>query len=154
MPPDLAALRGKDVRFMQDAMRRYLLEDCRLEPDEGVCQANFRESQHALLFAEELQRRYDMSLYDITVTEPLDAFNGLHSIEVPGLAEKRPSVLRGDSVLLTCAQGRFIGYVHKVALESIEVSFHQSFLNQPPFQVKFDFSRGSLRFMHRAIDDL
>lgn len=96
---------------------------------------------------------FDISIYDLELDEPLTHRNDLHTIAVPGLAEKRPSVLKGDYLLLTCRQGKFRGYVHKVLLDSLEVSFHQNFQNKPPFKIHFSFNRTPLRSMHRAIDD-
>jgi len=153
MPAEFLRLSSLDVYAMQRAARSLLCEDRHLVPKQ-ITQQNFKEYQHAVLFAEELQMKYDMSLYDLEVTDRLDFRGGLHTVFVPGLAEKRPSVLRGDGVLLTCKQGRFLGYTHDVLLDKIKVSFHNSFQNRPPFTIKFTFNRTPLRTMHRAIDEL
>lgn len=108
---------------------------------------------HSVLFAEELQMNFDISIYDLQVDEELTYKNFLHHIWVPGLAEKRPSVLKGDYLLLICKQGKFKGYVHAVRMEYLEVSFHKDFANCPPFQIHFSFNRTPFRSMHRAIDD-
>merc|ERR1719281_1247248 len=154
MPSDFLQLYSKDVYTMQKGVLKLLTEDKGLTPKK-MTPNNFREYQHAMLFTEELQMKYDISLYDLEIDEKLSISRGLHKIFVgPGLAEKRPSVLRGDAVLLKCKQGKFTGYVHNVLLETIEVSFAQKFGNNPPFTIHFDFQRTPLRTMHRAVDEL
>lgn len=153
MPSEFQKLASLDVYKMQTAVEQLLCEKMGLTP-KRMGWSVFRKYQHAVLFAEELQMKYDIALYDLEVTTRLTYQGGLHEIFVPGLAEKRPSVLRGDKVLLTCQGGRFTGYVHHVLLDKIKVSFHQKFQNKPPFTVHFDFNRTPLRVMHRAVDEL
>ncbi|CAE7206629.1 mov10b.2 [Symbiodinium sp. CCMP2456] len=111
-----------------------------------------------LLSAEELQMSFDIAIYDMHVKEPLQptfaiGVSKLFSLEVPGVAEKRPSVLRGDAVLVISKTGRFKAYVHRVQLDRVDLSFHQTFDNNPPFEVKFFFTRTPLKLMHRALAD-
>uniref|UniRef100_A0A7S1RDV7 RNA helicase n=1 Tax=Alexandrium catenella TaxID=2925 RepID=A0A7S1RDV7_ALECA len=153
MPQQFSELLSLDVYAMQAAVENLLQESMGLVP-KSVEWSNFREYQHALLWTEELQMKYDIAMYDLEEDSRLPYHGGLHEIFVPGLAEKRPSVLRGDKVLLTCKQGRFLGYAHTVLLDKIKVSFHESFQNRPPFTIHFDFNRTPLRVMHRAVDEL
>lgn len=153
MPPEFDKLRLLDVRQMQEDVCELLEEKMGLTP-KRITLDNFRKYHHAVLFTEELQMMFDIAIYDLELEEPLAYGRGLYEIWVPGLAEKRPSVLRGDSVLLTCKQGRFKAFVHKVLLDTIEVSFHPDFANKPPFSVNFSFTRTPLRTMHRAVDEL
>jgi helicase MOV-10 len=67
-------------------------------------------------------------------------------LKVPGLAEKRPSVLFGDSVFVTLLgekEKEYQGYVHKVGLEEVFLRFHASFharyLNGKPCNVRLGF---------------
>jgi len=152
MPVDFSRLRSLDVYAMQREVRRLLCETYGFAP-RALTVHNFQEYHHALLFTEELQMLYDISLYDLEVSERLEFDGHLHTVSVPGLAEKRPSVLRGDTVLVKCQQGRFVGYVHQVLLDRIKVSFNRTFQNRPPFTIQFSFSRTPLRTMHRAIDE-
>eukprot|EP00746_Dinoflagellata_sp_MGD_P160267 gnl/MRDRNA2_/MRDRNA2_86899_c0_seq1.p1 gnl/MRDRNA2_/MRDRNA2_86899_c0~~gnl/MRDRNA2_/MRDRNA2_86899_c0_seq1.p1 ORF type:complete len:874 (+),score=166.74 gnl/MRDRNA2_/MRDRNA2_86899_c0_seq1:85-2622(+) len=154
MPGEFLQLSSQGVYTMQKSVFKLLSEDKGFTPKK-MTPSNFREYQHALLFTEELQMKYDISLYDLEITDKLTISRGLHKIFVgSGLAEKRPSVLRGDAVLLKYKQGKFVGYVHNVLLEDIEVSFDKRFANNPPFTVHFDFQRTPLRTMHRAVDEL
>ena len=100
---------------------------------------------------------FDIAVYDQDVKEELKIVGNklvLHRLEVPGLAEKRPSVLRGDTVLITdSTYTRFQAYAHHVGLDVVDLSLHKSFQNRPPFKVQFFFSLTPLRLMHRALDD-
>eukprot|EP00928_Gymnodinium_smaydae_P017426 TRINITY_DN16659_c0_g1_i1.p1 TRINITY_DN16659_c0_g1~~TRINITY_DN16659_c0_g1_i1.p1 ORF type:complete len:880 (-),score=108.99 TRINITY_DN16659_c0_g1_i1:223-2811(-) len=155
MPRDFLRLMTYDVYDMQRRVEKMLIEDKGLVPKhmDGSIYCGY---QHQVLFAEELQMKYDISLYDLYLEEKLqfDRRTGLYRIDVPGLAEKRPSVLCGDVITLTCKQGKFVGYVHKVFLEHVTVSFHSQFRNNPPLEVHFSFTRTPLRVMHRAVDEL
>ena len=149
LPWEFERLAKENVNKMQEKTRILLL--CKgLQPK---VMEDRRTYLHSVLFAEELQMNFDISIYDLQVDEKLEYKNSLHHISVPGLAEKRPSVLKGDYLLLTCKQGKFKGYVHAVRMEYLEVSFHKDFANRPPFQIHFSFTRTPLRSMHRAIDD-
>jgi len=155
MPGEFLKLMQFEVYDMQRQVEKLLMENKGLAPKQ-LSQSNQREYHHAVLFTEELQMKYDISLYDLYLEEdlPFDRRTGLYRIEVPGLAEKRPSVLCGDAITVTCKQGKFVGFVHKVSLEHVLVSFHSDFRNRPPFNVHFDFTRTPLRVMHRAVDEL
>ncbi len=149
LPVEFKRLAKENVNKMQEKTRN-LLKGKGLQPK---LMQDRRTYLHSVLFAEELQMNFDISIYDLQVDENLEYKNSLHHIWVPGLAEKRPSVLKGDYLLLTCKQGKFKGYVHAVRMEYLEVSFHKDFANRPPFQIHFSFNRTPLRSMHRAIDD-
>ncbi|KAG8978724.1 hypothetical protein FRC05_009997 [Tulasnella sp. 425] len=78
-------------------------------------------------------------------------------VEVPGLAERRPSVIIGDSVLARPTNypvGRwFRGYVHGIQQTNVVLGFHPSF-DYPPGQninVEFELNRSLLRRMHWAM---
>lgn len=154
LPGEFLKLMSQDVYTMQREVLKLLVERKKLEPKQ-ITRSNYSEYLHAVLFTEELQMKYDISMYDLDVEEalPFDRHNGFYRIEVPGLSEKRPSVLRGDAITVTCKQGKFLGYVHSLSLEFVQASFHTSFQNKPPFRVHFDFTRTPLRVMHRAIDE-
>jgi len=152
LPDEFMQLCSLDVYEMQRAVRQ-LLQSKGLQAG-GFTDASYKMHQHAVLFAEEVQMKFDIALYDLELSEQLPYSGSLHKIWCPGLAEKRPSVLRGDAVVLECKQGKFTGYVHNVLQESVEVSFHRRFQNIPPFTVKFTFTRTPLKSMHRAIDEL
>jgi len=120
-----------------------------------------------LLWAEEYRSEQDLHIYDIENATMLD-----HSFEdvaterrgtyyyllVPGLAEKRPSVLVGDRILvqpMDADPGKwFEGCVHKVKQREVGMKFNGSFRPPPSqrFRVRFKLNRIPLRRQHQALD--
>lgn len=89
-------------------------------------------------------RKYDLS-------EAVMAQDGLFlNLDVPGLAEKRPSVLYGDSVYASVSgdpDGSMVeyqGFVHNVRLDSVSLKFaahfHRIFVAGMKFSIRFSFS--------------
>lgn len=86
----------------------------------------------------------------------------LLKLEVPGLAENRPSVLKGDKIYaqLHTASGieqvEYEGVVHQVEDSSIIVGFSRKlrskFIPNMSFNIRFTFNRFPMRNMHRATE--
>ncbi|GJJ10625.1 hypothetical protein Clacol_004852 [Clathrus columnatus] len=79
-------------------------------------------------------------------------------LAVPGLAEKRPSVIIGDKILVQKTGGVesakwYEGYVHRIHQLNVDLRFHPSFkpLRGQKFNVRFKVCRNPLRRMHQAI---
>lgn len=56
----------------------------------------------------------------------------LSGLQVPGVSENRPSVLRGDHLLMTKSEDvnsqnitKYKGYVHRVELDRLKLGFSQ-----------------------------
>ncbi|NWJ11613.1 M10L1 helicase, partial [Crypturellus undulatus] len=136
------------------AATRSLLE-APLQPD------NYQEKFQLLLHLEEIQmevdiRRYDMQ--DVTMVQD----RALLVLDVPGVAENRPSVLRGDHLLASLSSERersplvlYKGYVHAVELDKVKLGFssklQRMFLDDLRFDVTFTFNRLPLQVQHRAV---
>ncbi|NXO67527.1 SDE3 helicase, partial [Phainopepla nitens] len=121
---------------------------------------NYHQKFQLLLHLEEIQmevdiRRYDMQ--DVTMVQE----RALLVLEVPGVAENRPSVLRGDHLFVHLSSERdhsplirYKGYVHGVELEKVRLGFssklQKKFVNNLKFDVTFTFSRLPLQVQHRA----
>eukprot|EP01062_Namystynia_karyoxenos_P074489 TRINITY_DN713_c0_g3_i1.p1 TRINITY_DN713_c0_g3~~TRINITY_DN713_c0_g3_i1.p1 ORF type:complete len:1121 (+),score=344.73 TRINITY_DN713_c0_g3_i1:472-3834(+) len=129
-----------------------------VEPTAGNYVALFT----GLLFLEELQMKRDIRSYDMNdvVLETHKARPSLLNIQVPGLAEKRPSVLRGDhiTVMTDAAPDRVHqGYVHFVNLDSVSVHFAPSMVpccgtvSLYQHHVRFSYTRTPLRKQHQAL---
>ncbi len=121
--------------------------------------ATFDEARtlfHLLLNADECQMVLDIRSYDLTDAKFIpDGKNPrLHLLGVAGLAEKRPSVLRGDSIVATLEGTLINGYVHFVNLSDLRVSLPTRFCNNDVVatHVHFTLSRTALKLMHRAVD--
>ncbi|KAM9001976.1 helicase MOV-10 isoform 1-T1 [Sarcophilus harrisii] len=126
---------------------------------------NYEEKLQLLLYLEELQMEQDIRHYDLEsvpmVWDLKDRNPPLLTLEVPGVAENRPSVLRGDHLFaipnLNQSQNVTIykGFVHQVELDRIKLSFSSRLLEQfvkgMTFKVTFTFNRQPLRVQHRAL---
>uniref|UniRef100_A0A8C3XKH0 RNA helicase n=2 Tax=Chelydra serpentina TaxID=8475 RepID=A0A8C3XKH0_CHESE len=126
---------------------------------------NYQEKFQLLLHLEEIQMEVDILRYDMKgVPMVKDTQNKrLLILEVPGVAENRPSVLRGDHLFVTRSEQRtspqrvrYKGYVHAVELERVKLGFSPSllasFVNNLKFDVTFTFNRLPLRVQHRAVE--
>ena len=81
-----------------------------------------------------------------------------YSLLVPGLAESRPSVLRGDIIKISCPTREaqcFAGVVETIECEKAILqfpsAFNQVFMDGMGFKVRFSFSRTTLRVCHQAV---
>lgn len=119
---------------------------------------------HLLLHFEEIQMEVDIRKYDLR-NEPmiLDQTNKrLLVLHVPGVAENRPSVLRGDCLRASKSEDTvspitvYTGYVHRVELDRVKLGFSkrllQSFVNNMKFNVEFTINRFPLKMQHRAVE--
>ncbi|KAK1226927.1 hypothetical protein PQX77_010098 [Marasmius sp. AFHP31] len=110
-----------------------------------------------LLWAEEFQMERDLEYYDMTDAK-LTQFNSYYYLEVPGLAENRPSILVGDRILVQkhgSVRGHwFEGGVHIVRKSEVGMKFDPSFEANPDdlFLVRFKLNRYPLRRAHHAMD--
>ncbi|KAM4571551.1 putative helicase mov-10-B.1 [Fundulus diaphanus] len=167
IPPYMNDLINRLKRSSDSDGKRTLLET-------PLCWENYTEKFQLLLYLEEHQMECDIRRYNIPNDDRAyakltrDSNNPrLLALEVPGVSENRPSVLRGDS-LLVYPQGekgvKYRGYVYSVQLDSIKLGFAQEFLNRYmtgkdlsfiegiKFNVEFTINRLTVRLQHRAAE--
>ena len=79
-------------------------------------------------------------------------------LTVPGLAEKRPSLLRGDFVLAVPVgvnNLKYQGFIHRVQQDTILLlfakSFHAQFVNCP-YNIEFNFPRRTMKILHQGLN--
>ncbi|XP_062999361.1 helicase MOV-10 [Elgaria multicarinata webbii] len=123
---------------------------------------NYSKKFCLLLHMEEIQMEVDIHRYDMHgVPMVADNDRKLLVLKVPGVAENRPSVLKGDYLLATLAEEptrnpvvHYQGYVHDVELEKLKLGFSEKlrsiFIKNMKFDVTFTFNRLPLRVQHRA----
>lgn len=131
----------------------------------GLMEKNYGTWYSTMLWLEEMQMEVDIRLYNIEGARlkdvPHTTFNYPPCIElqVAGLAEKRPSVLKGDNVYVI-QHGRrrpvFAGVVHQVNQASLYLAFDSRFMDifvdNMKVNVEFEFNRHPMRVSHRALD--
>ncbi|KAF8522660.1 P-loop containing nucleoside triphosphate hydrolase protein [Gautieria morchelliformis] len=110
-----------------------------------------------LIHVEEAQMNIDIQRYD-EEDVPMEPVLSFYRLPVPGLAEKRPSVIVGDRILVqrqgSKSSGRwFEGFVHRVRLNDVDLKFHSSFhsYSGQKYNVRFKVGRLPLRRMHQAL---
>ncbi|KAK9404575.1 putative helicase MOV-10 [Crotalus adamanteus] len=125
---------------------------------------NYSEKFCLLLHLEEIQMEVDIHRYDMqNVSMVRDKYNKkLLVLKAPGVAENRPSVLRGDHLFVNLVEGQpkyqgpfYKGYVHAVEWDQVKLGFSEKLLNKfvdnMKFDVEFTFNRLPLRLQHRAV---
>ncbi|GIL89998.1 hypothetical protein Vretimale_18008 [Volvox reticuliferus] len=139
---------------------RKLVPPRRDVPELG--QAEYAKRLQQLLWLEELQHEIDIQWYDMK-DATLNKLSRSHllALEVPGLAENRPSVLKGDRVLVSPSDGsshgrEYAGYVHVVEKEEVHLCFADSFLRdvfleKRRFNVRFTVNRSAFNLMQNAL---
>ncbi|NWU65838.1 SDE3 helicase, partial [Pterocles burchelli] len=121
---------------------------------------NYQQKFQLLLHLEEIQMEVDIRRYDMQ-DMPMVQDRGLLVLDVPGVSENRPSVLRGDHLFAHLSSERdrspliqYKGYVHSVELEKVSLGFSskllKKFVNNMKFDVTFTFNRLPLQVQHRA----
>ncbi|KAL3776572.1 hypothetical protein ACHAW5_000336 [Stephanodiscus triporus] len=98
----------------------------------------------------------DIKTYDLVNAPLLREGRAHYKLLVPGLAESRPSVLRGDKILIRDTGGsKYEGVVHRTSQEyaimDLPRSFDRTFIDGLRVDVRFTFSRTTLRTSHQAL---
>ncbi|KAG2433768.1 hypothetical protein HXX76_008129 [Chlamydomonas incerta] len=114
---------------------------------------SYAERLKLLMWLEELQHEVDVRTYDMKGAQLRETSGKrLLALQVPGLAENRPSVLKGDSIYVKPSDGssggrEWEGVVHVVEKEEVLLGFAASFrhggtwIQGRPFDVRFAVNR-------------
>jgi helicase MOV-10 len=119
-------------------------------------------SQHYshLLWAEEAQLEVDIRQFSMFGVDVISQARGRSFvIKVPGLAEGRPSILIGDSILVKKSNDRnaraFEGRAVEMRLDEVVLKFNPKFndryINGEKYDVQFKYNRNPWRRMQLAI---
>lgn len=128
--------------------------------NQALTQENYKNRFHLLLWIEEAHQAIEMRRYDIE-----GAMLGKHDhnnliLPVPGLAEGRPSLLRGDRLYLQSERRstKYEGYISDVReydiLIRLHESLHDSDLDGLKFDVSFHSNRTPFRRCHHSVDEI
>jgi helicase MOV-10 len=150
---------------------REQLEQSLLAPP--LCARTYTLRFQTLLWLEELQMAADITAFDqptATLTPPAGGARGggggpnggaaalCFGLAVPGLVENRPSIVRGDSIMVRRSwnadqlwEGVVQGVERDVALLRFAPAFERSYVSGEPVSVRFTFGRMHLRVMHGCL---
>ncbi|MCD7466102.1 hypothetical protein HAX54_002501 [Datura stramonium] len=129
---------------------------------EGLRRDNYIAYFRILLAIEEIKMEEDMRDYDMESVTMKRRGPQFLSLDVPGLAERRPSLVYGDYILARLATADaseitpYQGYIHRVEAEEIYLKFDKEFhINHVAgnlYNVQFAFNRMGIRRLHQAIE--
>ncbi|KAL7464449.1 hypothetical protein ACHAXS_004786, partial [Conticribra weissflogii] len=107
------------------------------------------------LFGRYLRDSVDIKCYDMENAPLLRHGHDLYKIHVPGLAENRPSILKGDKIIIHSQDQKFEGVVQRTTQEDAILKFHPRlqdiFLDGMKVHVRFTFTRTTIRTSHQAV---
>lgn len=145
--------RLKTMTVELDAVHQNLVVDPMGSP--AALQGEYAQFYHKLLFVEELQLHSDLHEFDMEDVV-LRKSGALFTLAVPGLAENRPSVLRGDKLIVRLAgtNDSHHGFAHRIERDQVYVRFHDKFpyIAGIPVDVEFTLNRTLLRIQHNQLD--
>lgn len=120
--------------------------------------SNYAKKLSTLLYAEEVHMEKEMREFDLFQVILRRSCDFL-TLEVPGLAEGRPSLLLGDRVIVKYAGQRsspkYEGFIHEIRAAEILLKFNNDFHDSYEHQyvdAQFYFNRTPLRRCHQAIE--
>lgn len=126
---------------------------------EELSLANYKQKFHTLLYLEEIQMNINIKEFslDQVCFQPCREYLAL---EVPGLAENRPSLLIGDRVTASDPVEKscpvYEGYIHEIHKDRIMLKFNELFHNKyngESYDVEFHFNRVPMRRCHQAVEE-
>ncbi|XP_050506187.1 putative helicase mov-10-B.1 isoform X2 [Diabrotica virgifera virgifera] len=148
----------RNPEFGMRAPTHYKKFSRELDFTPGIDETNYFISLEKLLHIEENQFRIDIRNYDTTSTLEKVKGKSLYKLEVPGLAEARPSILRNDKIYLKenkTDSYKYEGRVHQIFETSVHLglnkTFDEIFINNKKFHIEFGFNRRSIRVEKQAL---
>ncbi|XP_036167158.1 RNA helicase Mov10l1 [Myotis myotis] len=121
--------------------------------------SNYKEKLSTLLWLEEIHAEIELKEYNMSGVV-LKRSGDLLVLEVPGLAESRPSLYAGDKLVLKTQEYNghvveYIGYVVKIHEEDVTLKLNPEFeqaYNFEPMDVEFTYNRTTSRRCHFALE--
>ncbi|XP_034833904.1 putative helicase MOV-10 [Maniola hyperantus] len=138
---------------------RLMLVSTRAIFDEGPTKNNYMIYFHHLLWWEEIISKINLRKYNMSGVK-IEKNGNVYLLEVPGLAEKRPSLLRGDRVYIRpkdSSQVVFESTIKElneshVQLANMDDSFTNYYNPDSLYDIRFLMSRVPMERMHEAVN--
>ncbi|XP_062084560.1 probable RNA helicase SDE3 [Humulus lupulus] len=128
---------------------------------EGLRRDNYVSYFSTLINMEELHLEKEMRCYDMACINLRRKGPHLVSVEVLGLAEKRPSLVHGDNVFAKLASGNAVnnitykGRIHRVEADEVLIKFSEEFhtnhWNGNLYNIWFTYNRLNMRRLYQAL---
>uniref|UniRef100_A0A182Q6P3 RNA helicase n=1 Tax=Anopheles farauti TaxID=69004 RepID=A0A182Q6P3_9DIPT len=146
--------------MLTTASRAELLSALERPPyclNEELSPANYSRIWNTLIYLEEIRLQIEFRKHDIERGHftPEDSYLAL---EVPNVAEARPSILVGDVVRASAPwtndDTQYQGVIHKVLHSRVLLKFNQTFharYNGESYALQFSFGRSAFRKQHHSI---
>lgn len=168
-PPPRRSNRGSRFHLAEYPIPKHIRELVGDEkvPDcitEGVTRGNYGIYFTTLINLEEIQVEENMQGYNMEHIYFRKKGKFL-TLEVPGLAERRPSLVKGDDIYVKLAAEDsneatriFQGYIHRVEAEEVylkfdrDEEFHSRHNSWALYNVQFTYNRLSMRKLYQAIE--
>ncbi|XP_015449490.1 RNA helicase Mov10l1 [Pteropus alecto] len=123
--------------------------------------SNYKEKFSTLLWLEEIHAEIELKEYNMSGVT-LKRNGDLLVLEVPGLAESRPSLYAGDKLILKTQEYNghaieYIGYVTEIHEEDVTLKLNPEFeqaYNSEPMDVEFTYNRTTSRRCHFALEQV
>ncbi|XP_042553856.1 RNA helicase Mov10l1 [Dipodomys spectabilis] len=123
--------------------------------------SNYKEKFSTLLWLEEIHAEIELKEYNMSGVI-LKRNGDLLILEVPGLAESRPSLYAGDKLILKSQEYNghvieYIGYVIEIHEEDVTLKLNPKFeqtYNFEPMDVEFTYNRTTSRRCHFALEQV
>lgn len=128
---------------------------------EGLTSDNYANFFTNLLIMEEIHLEEEMRGYDMENVTMRSIGNTFLALEVPGLAEKRPSIVNGDYIFVRDVSGSindkpYQGFVHRVQADEVFLKFAKEFHNlhreRNLYNVSFTYNRVTMRRQYQAVE--
>uniref|UniRef100_A0A1D1YSN7 RNA helicase n=1 Tax=Anthurium amnicola TaxID=1678845 RepID=A0A1D1YSN7_9ARAE len=129
---------------------------------EGLSNKNYATYFSTLLIMEEIHLEEEMRAYDMECASMRRKGNYLLALEVPGLAERRPSLVYGDSIFAKPASDGpangsrpYQGFIYRVEADEILLKFaeefHQRHHDGNLYNISFGYNRINMRRLYQAV---
>ncbi|GAA0156850.1 RNA helicase [Lithospermum erythrorhizon] len=125
-----------------------------------LTEKNYVDFFKSLMFMEEMKWEEDMRDYDMESVSMRSKRQFL-TLEIPGLAERRPSIVCGDFVIARLGADRgnaagYQGYIYRVEAEEVflkfDEKFHMSHNTNNVYNIQFTYNRVVVRRVYEAIE--
>ncbi|ONK60474.1 uncharacterized protein A4U43_C08F18870 [Asparagus officinalis] len=128
---------------------------------EGLHNRNYAKYFSTLIVMEEISLEENMRSHDMECVTMRRRGHQFLSLEVPGLAERRPSLVYGDYIFAQIATAEtqhdkpYQGYIHRVEAEEVYLKFdkslHQNHRDDNLYNVRFTYNRTNMRRLYHAV---